>query len=213
MLAVAVVTGVLAGEFLAGAASQLDVLEKSTAEVSEELKSIERASENRTAGTASPRAEEQLVQFRSRTSYDDITWWDLISPEEFTYYEEQMQKYEEDYNYSGDGSVPPEPGINPEIDGVAVRIPGYAVGVDSVPGEFNRLKTFLFVPYQGACIHVPPPPPNQTVYVIMDKPVSTDPYLPVYLEGHIYLDEGENDIAAYYYRFEGDKISEYTDGY
>ncbi len=210
----AIAIGILAGGFLAKTTNQLKDLQESTVKISEEIQNVGTDSSSETAASAGTsagaEAQVQTVQFR-KDSYEDITWWDLISQEEFVYYEEQMKKFEEDTSYSGDGSVPPEPGINPDIDGMAVRLPGYAVGVDSVPGQFNRLKTFLFVPYQGACIHVPPPPPNQTVYVIMDRPVSTDPYLPINLEGHIYLEEGENDIAAYFYRFEGDKVTAYTD--
>ena len=36
---------------------------------------------------------------------------------------------------------------------------------------FEYVKEFLLVPTFGACIHVPPPPPNQVIYVILDKPV------------------------------------------
>jgi hypothetical protein len=43
-----------------------------------------------------------------------------------------------------------------------VRIPGYLL-----PLEVSAAKVteFLLVPYVGACIHVPPPPPNQIIYV------------------------------------------------
>ena len=49
-----------------------------------------------------------------------------------------------------------------ELDGKRVRLPGFVV-----PLEFDGDETseFLLVPYFGACIHVPPPPPNQIVYV------------------------------------------------
>ena len=48
------------------------------------------------------------------------------------------------------------------LDGQRVRLPGFVV-----PLEFDGDETseFLLVPYFGACIHVPPPPPNQIVYV------------------------------------------------
>ena len=36
-------------------------------------------------------------------------------------------------------------------------------------GENNRLREFLLVPYFGACIHVPPPPANQIIYVKAEK--------------------------------------------
>ena len=49
-----------------------------------------------------------------------------------------------------------------ELDGERVRLPGFVI-----PLEFEDTKTseFLLVPYFGACIHVPPPPSNQIVYV------------------------------------------------
>ena len=49
-----------------------------------------------------------------------------------------------------------------DLDGRTVRLPGFVV-----PLDFDGTETseFLLVPYFGACIHVPPPPPNQIVYV------------------------------------------------
>ena len=55
---------------------------------------------------------------------------------------------------------------NPAIDGKVVRIPGYVL-----PLEFsgNKVSEFLLVPWVGACIHTPPPEPNQIVHVKPDK--------------------------------------------
>ena len=57
--------------------------------------------------------------------------------------------------------------VNPTLDGKLVRIPGYLL-----PLEFsgNQVTEFLLVPWVGACIHTPPPPPNQIVHVKSDKP-------------------------------------------
>lgn len=33
------------------------------------------------------------------------------------------------------------------------------------------MSEFLLLPYFGACIHAPPPPGNQIIYVIADKPL------------------------------------------
>ncbi len=48
------------------------------------------------------------------------------------------------------------------LSGRSVRMGGYLL-----PLEYSEEKTteFLLVPYVGACIHVPPPPPNQIVHV------------------------------------------------
>jgi hypothetical protein len=55
---------------------------------------------------------------------------------------------------------------NPAIDGKIVRIPGYVL-----PLEFSgkKVSEFLLVPWVGACIHTPPPEPNQIVHVKPDK--------------------------------------------
>lgn len=52
--------------------------------------------------------------------------------------------------------------IRPDLDGKTVSIGGYML-----PLEYSGTKVteFLLVPYLGACIHVPPPPPNQIVHV------------------------------------------------
>ncbi|MBC8056803.1 MAG: DUF3299 domain-containing protein [Rhizobiales bacterium] len=57
---------------------------------------------------------------------------------------------------------------NEKMDGASVKLPGYIVPLDEVNGE---LREFLLVPYFGACIHTPPPPANQIVHVVTEKPV------------------------------------------
>ena len=56
--------------------------------------------------------------------------------------------------------------VNPALDGKTIRLPGYVL-----PLEFSGTKVteFLLVPWVGACIHTPPPEPNQIVYVKPDK--------------------------------------------
>ncbi|MBV2168315.1 MAG: DUF3299 domain-containing protein [Bdellovibrio sp.] len=52
------------------------------------------------------------------------------------------------------------------LNGKSVKIPGFMV-----PLEDNQrdVVEFLLVPSPQACIHVPPPPPNQMVYVKMKR--------------------------------------------
>lgn len=56
-----------------------------------------------------------------------------------------------------------------ELDGVRVRIPGYVLPFEYT--ESGEVTEFLLVPYFGACIHTPPPPPNQLVYVTTNAPM------------------------------------------
>ncbi len=53
--------------------------------------------------------------------------------------------------------------INENLNGKLVRLPGYVIPLET---DGQKSSEFLLVPYFGACIHVPPPPANQTVYVI-----------------------------------------------
>jgi hypothetical protein len=43
-----------------------------------------------------------------------------------------------------------------------VSVPGFMVPLED---DADQVTEFLLVPFAGACIHVPPPPPNQMIYV------------------------------------------------
>jgi uncharacterized protein len=66
-----------------------------------------------------------------------------------------------------------------QLNGKMVNIPGFMVPLED---DLDNVTEFLLVPYAGACIHVPPPPPNQIVYVKMNsnqkvKVTFTDPIM------------------------------------
>jgi hypothetical protein len=73
-----------------------------------------------------------------------------------------------------------------QLNGQRVRIPGYLLPLEM---SDTKVKEFLLVPYIGACIHVPPPPPNQIVHVnIVQKEgykIKTM-YEPVWVSGEIF---------------------------
>ncbi len=68
------------------------------------------------------------------------------------------------------------------MEGKTVRMAGYMVPLD---GAAYRTTEFLLVPYYGACIHVPPPPPYQIVHVkaIPAEGFPLDIQKPVWVEG------------------------------
>jgi hypothetical protein len=82
-----------------------------------------------------------------------------------------------------------------EMDGKAIRIPGFIV-----PLEFNDDKTvsqFFLVPFFGACIHVPPPPPNQVIHVTSSNGVKLENlYTPHWVSGVVNSVFIENEIAT-----------------
>lgn len=70
-----------------------------------------------------------------------------------------------------------------DLDGTLIRMPGYAL-----PLEFNdtAITEFLLVPYVGACIHVPAPPANQTVFVTLNQSYKANSlYEPIWITGRL----------------------------
>ena len=90
-----------------------------------------------------------------------------------------------------------------ELMGKPIIIPGFAVPLEGDDG-FEYVKEFLLVPTFGACIHVPPPPPNQVIHVILDKPVYFEKLMyAVWVSGIVeigeYFIEGSNDFGQQTY--------------
>jgi hypothetical protein len=94
-----------------------------------------------------------------------------------------------------------------ELNNKRVRMPGYLLPLEL---DGTRVTEFFLVPYVGACIHVPPPPPNQIVHVKLDANVSYQSkklFEPVWVTGMIstlatvkelYLVDGSADIQTGY---------------
>ncbi len=81
----------------------------------------------------------------------------------------------------------------PELDGQLVRIPGYLL-----PLEFSgkEVTEFLLVPYVGACIHSPPPPPNQIVHVKAEKPFANlAVFAPIWVTGKMSITSARKSLS------------------
>lgn len=59
------------------------------------------------------------------------------------------------------------------LDQKMINISGFIVPLED-GGSIDTVIEFLLVPDPMACIHVPPPPPNQMIYVVMKKPIPLD---------------------------------------
>ncbi|MGI9315334.1 MAG: DUF3299 domain-containing protein [Luminiphilus sp.] len=100
--------------------------------------------------------------------------------------------------------------VNTELDGQSVRIPGFVV-----PLEFDEAQTisqFFLVPYFGACLHMPPPPPNQIILV--DAPAGVQMaalYEPFWIEGQISTTVSENDMAKSAYAMQLHRLTPYRE--
>ena len=88
-----------------------------------------------------------------------------------------------------------------EMDGQRIRIPGFIVPLEF--GKNKKVTEFFLVPYFGACIHVPPPPPNQIIFVTTKKGLAIkELYDPLWVSGIISTSRIENDVALAAYKME-----------
>src|SRR5580765_6488729 len=55
------------------------------------------------------------------------------------------------------------------MNNARIRIAGFVVPLEYVG---DKVTEFLLVPYFGACIHLPPPPPNQIIHVFAKQPIT-----------------------------------------
>ncbi len=94
------------------------------------------------------------------------------------------------------------------LDGQRVRLPGFIVPLESDEG--GLISEFLLVPYFGACIHVPPPPPNQIVYVTLEAPFDlVSMQQPYWIEGTLRVQRYSSDVAETAYIMRGERITKY----
>ncbi len=97
-----------------------------------------------------------------------------------------------------------------ELDGKVVRLPGFIVPLDI--DDVGNITEFFLVPYYGACIHVPPPPPNQLVHVTPDEAFPLQAmWDPFWIEGTIRTEQKGNalGLAGYTMTATGIEVYEY----
>ena len=84
--------------------------------------------------------------------------------------------------------------IDPSLEGQTIELAGFMVPIE-VKGD--AVSQFLLVPEAGQCIHVPPPPLNQTLLVdTTDQPTQLrDLYQPVIVSGRLSVVTQSFDIA------------------
>ncbi len=95
-----------------------------------------------------------------------------------------------------------------QLAGKRVSIPGFMVPLED---DLDQVTEFLLVPYAGACIHVPPPPPNQIVYVKMQKTTKvhvtfTDPII---VTGTLQISTVQSPYGDVSYDLSGETVAPY----
>jgi hypothetical protein len=130
----------------------------------------------------------------------ELFWEDMVPPDYQT----------PDTPLSHDGSMLQmglDAPIVQSLNGKLVKIPGFVVPLD---GNNETTTEFLLVPYFGACIHVPPPPANQIVFVKFSEAVPIENlYDAVWVTGTLTTKGWEGDLATVGYSLVGISVSPY----
>ncbi|WP_297365003.1 DUF3299 domain-containing protein [Thauera sp.] len=93
--------------------------------------------------------------------------------------------------------------------GASVRLPGFVVPLET---DGKKIREFLLVPYFGACVHVPPPPANQLIHVIPDKPVPAAwNMMPVWVSGVMAVGRIDSEMGVAGYQLRAVKVEEYKE--
>ncbi|TCS41042.1 DUF3299 domain-containing protein [Reinekea marinisedimentorum] len=94
------------------------------------------------------------------------------------------------------------------LEGVYAKLPGFIVPLEM---DGDKVTSFFLVPYFGACIHTPPPSPNQMVYVETQgiKLKSIDE--PVWVRGRMLVETVDNEVGMAGYTMYTNLVDSYYD--
>lgn len=95
-----------------------------------------------------------------------------------------------------------------ELNGQRVKLPGFVVPLEM---DATKIDQFLLVPYFGACIHVPPPPANQIVHVVMREGKAFEGQLfdTVWVTGTMQVERLSNELGDAGYRMDNATVAPY----
>ena len=95
------------------------------------------------------------------------------------------------------------------MNNVSGKMPGYLVPLNM--NDKQIATELLLVPTLGACIHVPPPPPNQIVYIHYPKGIKVTEagYTPYWVYGTLQVEKKTSEYTEALYTMQVDKIVEY----
>ena len=98
--------------------------------------------------------------------------------------------------------------LNPTLDGAYIKMPGFIIPIELLSSGVN---SFVLVPYVGACLHTPPPPPNQLVFVTTDTPWPNDDlWEAVWVTGQMQHEVQSTEVAETGYALKADAMEVYV---
>ena len=100
--------------------------------------------------------------------------------------------------------------VRPEMQGRPVRLPGFIVPLSF--DQNRKVIEFFLVPYFGACLHLPPPPPNQILYVEYSEGIEVENLQqPYWVDGELVIATTSNRTGSSAYSLIPANIEEYRE--
>lgn len=145
-------------------------------------------------------------QLARAEDYIDLEWSDLV-PTGQPAIPPMLQGLIEYDQASLSSQQPESNGVRTDWNGQIIRLPGFIVPIDY---SGTSVTAFILVPFVGACVHVPPPPANQLVFVTTQDPYqSAGLYEPVNVIGMFGAASTSTQLAEIGYALSADRIEPY----
>ena len=95
------------------------------------------------------------------------------------------------------------------LDKKTVSVPGFMVPLED---DADQVTEFLLVPFSGACIHVPPPPPNQMIYIKLRRGQHARMSFsePIVVTGQLHVATVQSPYGDVSFNLDGDSVQPYT---
>ncbi len=180
--------------------------------------------------TAAAAQAAQAVEAEDLAPNEEVTWlddtggvtvkqidWDALIPEDWQ--PETLMRDVDIDNLSDDDpraqqlldklkALWDEAPVVPTLEGQRVKLPGFVVPLEM---DATKIDQFLLVPYYGACIHIPPPPANQTIHVVTREGKAFEGQLfdAVWVTGTMRVERISSDLAEAGYRLEDASVVRY----
>ena len=136
----------------------------------------------------------------------DLSWNDLL-PKGETYAPSVLDSLIDHDSPPLSSQQPASSGVRTDWNGRIVRLPGFVVPIDQ---RGTGIVAFILVPFVGACIHVPPPPANQLVFVTTEEPFeSAGLFEPVQVTGMFGVSSISTHLAEIGYALSAEIIEPY----
>jgi len=146
-------------------------------------------------------------QFARAEEVVDLNWTDLL-PEGQTGLPPALQGLIDHDQAPLSSQQPASSGVRYDWNGQVVRLPGFIVPIDFAGAA---VTSFILVPFVGACVHVPPPPANQLVFVTAPEPYEFEGMFdPVSVTGMFGVSSISTHLADIGYALSADKIEPFS---